>query len=153
MTSSARRAEARQEFIALLITQVERDGRVSFTEDLRGDFDDPPEHYILKFARINEEIEAAMENRRPHLEAPKTLMVELRKVCDERGWELGPDSMERGKYWIVAPEKPCEKCTGRGRILVYDSMNLSELMQSGMGGAITGRVTECPQCKGTGKTR
>lgn len=107
----------RQQLIDMLVTQVERTGTCEFTDHFYS-LDDPPEHPIVEVTRIFEEGMAAREGRRPHLEAPRTLMGELKKACDERGWAVEWQPIKYA-WLIIAPvrRRECWKCNGRGRLM------------------------------------
>lgn len=141
--------ESRDRLVALIVEQVLRDGHAHVDEGITDRLDDKPEHPIAEVARMFEEGIAQREGRRPHLEAPKTFLGELRRVCAERGWEMAWNS-RLYLYDIVAPMRRlnCKACDGCGRI--RENVKFEHIdMSLGLGSQVI-QQSICAVCGGRG---
>ena len=148
MTSLSRSmiAQQRQELIQQIVERIRRDGSCVVPRPLTDRLDDPDEHPIKFVARIEEECRAALEGRRPHLEAPKTLACELKAEIERHGWTIEWDMLNH-QHVIVAPMETvtCVDCCGGGRQRVPIKLDFT------YSESLVCHSKICESCKGIGK--
>lgn len=151
--TAPKRAETRAMLVGMIVEQIKQNGYASVqAEDLRGQFDDPPEGILLYFLRMEEEVKAKRENRRPQILPPKTLADDLKEACKANGWKIQRNPRTY-MHEIVAPLKrvECKECGGTGRIRASAALlpvNLSDTID--FGAMMTYTIATCIKCRGNG---